>query len=76
MRSEPDILVVLYKSVCFVKVSIGEISFSLLERPGSWGIRAVAALLCSSLTRSNFRFKAAGETMNFDREVAPPVAKG
>ena len=32
VRSELDILVVLYKSVCFVTVSIGEIGFSLLER--------------------------------------------
>ena len=31
VRSEMDILVVLYKSVCFVTVSIGEISFSLLR---------------------------------------------
>src|SRR5208282_5331791 len=32
VRSELDILVVLNKSVCFVTVSIGEISCSLLER--------------------------------------------
>ena len=32
VRSELDILVALYKSVCFVTVRIGEISFSLLER--------------------------------------------
>ena len=31
-RSEPDILVVLNKSVSSVTLSIGEISFSLLER--------------------------------------------
>ena len=36
VRSELDILVVLYKSVCSVTVSIGEISFSLLARLEAW----------------------------------------
>ena len=36
MRSELDILVVLYKSVSSVTVSIGEISFSLLARLEAW----------------------------------------
>ena len=66
-------MVVLYKSVCFVTVSIGEISFSLLERLEAnweWGSRAIASLglVSSPLTRCNFRFKLAGETINFDRE--------
>src|SRR5208282_939136 len=74
VRSELDILVVLYKSVCFVTVSIGEISLSLLERLEAnyeWGSRAIASLglLSSPLTRFNFRFKLAGETINLDREV-------
>ena len=36
VRSELDILVVFYKSVCSVTVSIGEISFSLLARLEAW----------------------------------------
>ena len=36
VRSELDILVVLYKSVCYVTVSISEISFSLLARLEAW----------------------------------------
>ena len=66
VRSELDILVVLYKSVFFVTVSIGEISFSLLERLEAnyeWGSRAITSLglLSSPLTRCNFRFKLAGK---------------
>ena len=36
VRSELDILVVLYKSACSVTVSTGEISFSLLARLEAW----------------------------------------
>src|SRR5208282_5005215 len=77
VRSELDILVVLYKSVCFVTVSIGEISFSLLERLEAnyeWGSSAIASLglLSGSLTRCNFRFKLAGETINLDRDAVSP----
>ena len=36
VRTELDKLVVLYKSVCSVTVSIGEISFSLLARLETW----------------------------------------
>ena len=55
VRWELDILVVLYKSVCFVTVSIGQISVSLLERLEAnceWGSRAIASLglLSSPLT--------------------------
>ena len=72
MRLEPDIIIVHYKSVCSVTVSIGEISFSLLERLDAWewGSRAITSLLCSPLTRCNFRFKPAGKTINLDREAA------
>ena len=73
VRSESDILVVLYKSVCSVTISIGEISFSLLERleAWEWGSRAISSLLCSPLTRCNFRFKSVGSTIILDREAAP-----
>ena len=55
VRSELDILVVLYKSVCFVTVSMDEISCSLIERLEAnyeWGSRAIASLglLSSPLT--------------------------
>ena len=77
VRSELDILVALYKSVCFVTVRIGDISFSLLERLEAnceWGSMAIASLglLSCPLTRRNFRFKLAGETINLDREAVSP----
>ena len=70
-------MVALYKSVCFVTVSIGEISFSLLERLEAnyeWGSRATVSLglLSSPLTRCNFRFKLAEETINLHREAVSP----
>ena len=75
VRSELDILVVLYKSVCSVTVSIGEISFSLLARleAWEWGQQGY----CSPIMQSVKPGAISGttrlvETINLDREAAPP----
>jgi hypothetical protein len=77
LRSDPAIFVVLYESVCSVTKRIGEFGVSPLKRleARGWGSRTIASQLRNPLTRFNFRFNPAWETINLGREVAPPNRK-